>query len=119
MKTTHYSKLNNLLLIVSFNQSTGDHGQDIQPIVVEARGESVTTEGAVLNVKSEVKIGDVVSEPLTNEEIYKTVYGVSEVLAEALKGVLLDGVNEDVSSVDVSKVKPVKVSDIAVEAVIV
>lgn len=117
-KPTNYSELRNLLLVISFNQPTGEMGQQIQPVVIEARAEALTTENAVLNVKNEVKIGATVAEKLTNEELFKTVYGISEVLAKALEGVLLDGIAQDVSTVDVSKVKPVKVSDIAVEAII-
>ena len=116
-KNTTYSELRNTLLVISFNQPTGEHGQDIQPVVIEARTEAATVEGAIRNVTNTVKVGEVVTEKLTNEEIYKTVYGISPVLAKALEGVLLDAVAEDVSKVDVSKVKAVGIADIAVEAV--
>jgi hypothetical protein len=56
-KATNYSELRNLLLVVSFNQPTGEHGQDIQPVVIEARTEAVTVEGACLNVRNLVNIG--------------------------------------------------------------
>jgi hypothetical protein len=112
MKQTNYNELRNLLLVVSFNQPTGQNGQEIQPVVIEARCESITTEGAVLNVKNEVKIGDVVQTPLTHEELFKTVYGISPVLAKALEGVLFEGIAQDVSKVDVKDVKPVAVADI-------
>ena len=72
MKQTNYTELKNLLLVVSFNQPTGERGQEIQPVIIEARAESLTAEGAVLNVKNEVRIGEATIEKLTNEEIYKT-----------------------------------------------
>ena len=115
-KNTKYSELRNLLLVVSFNQPT-ENPVEIQPVVVEARCEAITDEGAVRNVINTVNIGEVVTEKLTNEELFKTVYGISPVLAKALEGVLLEGISEDVSTVDVSKVAPIKVTDIAVEAV--
>jgi hypothetical protein len=117
-KNTSYSELRNLLLVVSFNQPTGEMGQDIQPVVIEARAESLTLEGAVRNVVNKVNIGEPVTEKLTNEEIYKHVYGISPVLAKALEGVLLDGIEEDVSEVSTVGIKPVTVADIAVKPVI-
>ena len=112
MKSTNYSELRNLLLVVSFNQPTGEHGQKIQPVVIEARVEAITTEGAVRNVTSKVEIGEPVTEKLTNEEIYKTVYSISPVLAKALEGVLMDGVSEDMSTVDIKNVEVTTVADI-------
>lgn len=114
-KQTEYSELRNLLLVVSFNQPTGEHGQEIQPVVIEARAESLTLEGAVRNVVNKVDIGKPVAVKLTNEELYKTVYGISPVLAKALEGVLLDGIEEDVSEVITVGIKPVTVADIAVK----
>lgn len=112
-KQTQYSELRNTLLVISFNQPTGQNGQDIQPVVIEARTEAYTDEGACRNVRNIVNIGEVVQTKLTNEELYKTVYGISEVLAEALKGVLFEAVSEDMAAVDVKAVKPVTVADIA------
>lgn len=109
-KSTNYSELRNLLLVVSFNQIRNQGS--IQPVVINARAEALTTEGAVRNVNTELKIGYPVEIPLTNEEIYKQVYGISKVLAEALKGVLLEGINQDATAVDVKNVKPVVVADI-------
>ena len=117
MKTTNYLDIRNLLLVVSFNQPTGDHGELIQPVVIEARCEAITDEMAVRNVVNTVNIGAVVQTKLTNEEIFKTVFGISPVLAKALEGVLLDAVAENVSTVDVSKVAPIGVTDITVEVV--
>lgn len=116
-KVTNYSELRNTLLVISFNQPTGEMGQQIQPVVIEARTESITTEGAVRNVTNTLNIGTPVEVKLTNEEIFKTVYSLNPVLAKALEGVLLEAVAEDVSKVDTSKIVPVKVTDIAVEAV--
>ncbi len=113
-KQTNYSELRNTLLVISFNQPTGEHGQDIQPVVIEARTEAITPELAVRNVTNTVKIGEPVQTKLTNEELFKTVYGISPVLAEALKGVLFEAIEEDMTTVSVESVKPVTVADIVV-----
>ena len=112
MKQTNYSELRNLLLVVSFNQPAGEIGTKVQPIVIEAHGEAWTPENAVRNVINRVNIGKVIDTELTEEELYKAVYGLSPVLAEVLQGVLMEGVAKDVSTVDVSGVKPTGVSDI-------
>ena len=116
-KQTSYRELRNLLIVVSFNQPTGEMGREIQPVVIEARTEAVTDEGAVRNVINKVEIGEPVETKLTNEEIYKTVFGISEVLAKALEGVLMDGISQDVSTVDVSKIASIGLADIAVKEV--
>jgi hypothetical protein len=114
-KQTEYSELRNTLLVISFNQRTGANGQDIQPVVIEARTEAITPEGAVRNVKNQVNIGEIVQEPLNNEELYKLVFGLSPVLAKALEGVLLDSIEEDMSAVSVKDVQPIGIADIAVK----
>jgi hypothetical protein len=116
-KQTNYNELKNTLIVISFNQPTGEHGQDIQPIQIEARTEPLTDEGAVRNVRNIVNIGEPVQVKLTNEEIYKQVFGISEVLAKALEGVLLDAVDSDMTVVDTSAVKPVAIADIYVKPV--
>lgn len=112
MKSTQYSELRNTLLVISFNQPTGEMGREIQPVVIEARTEAITPEGAVRNVTNKVNIGETINTKLTNEELYKTVYGISEVLAEALKGVLLDAVEEDMSTVDTKTITAVGIANI-------
>ncbi len=106
MKNTNYSELKNLSLAIRFNQSK--HQDGFQPVEIEARADALTTEGAIRNVSSRFNIGDVVETPLTNEEIYKQVYGISKVLATALKEVLLEGIDQDVSAVDVTKISPIE-----------
>lgn len=114
MKSTTYSEMRNQLLVISFNQPTGEHGQEIQPIVIEARAESVTSEGAVLNVREQQPIGEPTDTKLTSEELYKTLYSVSPILAEMFNRLTVSAVDEDVkATADVSKVVPVKVADIA------
>jgi len=111
-KQTTYSELRNVLVVVSFNQPAGMMGDMYQPVVIEARGGAITTEGAVRNMVNRVKIGEISDSPIINEELYKATYALSPVLAEALKGVLLDGVNEDMSKVSIEGVKPTTVIDI-------
>ena len=110
-KNTQYTETRNLILVVSFNQPEGEMGRKYQPVVVECRAEAWTPEGAVRNVVNRMKIGEVTDTPLTNEEVYKAVYALSPVLAEVLKGTLLEGVSEDMSKVSVEGVKPTSITD--------
>jgi hypothetical protein len=96
-RTTNYSELRNLLLVVSFNQPTGEHGLDIQPVQVEARCEAVTTEGAVRNVSTKLNVGAVQDTKLTNKEIYTRVKAFNTPLANLLKDAILEALNEDIS----------------------
>ena len=108
MKATNYSKINNLLLVVSFNQPT-DNPLDTQPIKIEARVEAITDEGAVRNVSKTLNVGAVrnVSKTLnvgavqntklTNKEIYTKVKAFNAPLANLLKSAILEALNEDVS----------------------
>ncbi len=96
-KSTNYSELRNLLLVISFNQPTGEHGQEIQPVVIEARTEAVTDEGAVRNVSTKLNIGAVQSTKLTNQEIYTKVKAFNVPLANLLKDAILEALNENVS----------------------
>lgn len=124
MIATNYTKIKNLMLVINFNQPTQvtetvddveTTVQKFQPIVIQARADTLTDENAVRGIVKELNIGEPVAEELTNEELYKAVYGISEVLAKALEGVLMDGIAEDLSAVDTKGVKAVTVADIAVK----
>ena len=117
-KPTNYSELRNLRVLVNFNQPAGYDGHSFQPVVIEAMAEAWTPEGAVRNVSNTLNLGEVSQALLTSEEIYKQVYGISEVLAEALKGVLLEGIAQDVSTVDTKNIQTTTIADIATEAIV-
>lgn len=97
MKSTTYSELRNLLLVVSFNQSTGENGQDIQPIVIEAKCEAITPEGAIRNVSTKLNVGTVQATKLTNKEIHTKVKAFNVPLANLFKDIMLEALDEDVS----------------------
>lgn len=97
-RTTNYSNIRNLLLIVSFNQPA-ENGTKYQPAVIEARCEAITDEGAVRSVVNTVGVGAVTQTPLTLKQIYNQVNKttVGALLAGALKDCLLDAINTDPS----------------------
>jgi len=96
VKQTNYSKLKNLLLVVSFNQPSGENGQKVQPIVIEARCNALTDEGAVRNVSTKLNVGVEQTIKLTNKEIYTKVKAFNSQLGALLKDLVLDALDEDV-----------------------
>jgi hypothetical protein len=98
-KQTQYDDVKNILLVVRFNEPAGEAGQKYQPVIIEARCEALTTEGAVRNVVSKTLIGAVQDAPLTLRQIYINVNKttVGGLLANILKEAILDALNIDPS----------------------
>jgi len=97
-KATNYSDIRNLQLVVSFNQPVmGENGHEFYPMVVEARADAITTEGAVRNVTKKLEVGAAVDEKLTNKEIYTKVKAFNTPLANLLKSAVLEALDDDVS----------------------
>ena len=97
-KNTQYTETRNLILVISFNQPAGEMGTKYQPVVIEARCEAWTPEGAVRNVSKRLDVGTVVDTPLTNKQIYTKVSAVSPQLAGVLKDAIIEALNVDPSA---------------------
>lgn len=91
-RTTTYSDIKNLIIVVSFNRPAGEHGQQIRPVVV-------ADEGAVRNITSTSEIGALQDAPLTLKQIYTNINKstVGPILAEVLKTAVLEAISTDVT----------------------
>ena len=96
-KDTQYTEIRNLLLVVSFNQPLPEEVK-YQPVVIEARCEARTPEGAVRNVSKRLDVGTVVDTPLTDKQIYTRISAVSPQLAGVLKDAIIEALNVDPSA---------------------
>jgi len=98
-KSTQYNEVRNIILVVKFNEPSLDVGFKYQPVTIEAHCEALTTEKAVRNVINRVLIGTITDTPITLKQIYNNMNKttVGGILADVLKGALLDALDVDPS----------------------
>ena len=101
-KDTEYNKINNLMLVVSFNQRDLDSEDPskLQPVRIEARADVKTAEGASMRTTKILNIGTPVKKPLTNKQIYTKISGFNSQLGILVKDLVLKALNEDVSVIE-------------------
>lgn len=100
-KTTQYSEVRNVLIVIGFNEPVNiGETKKYQPVVINTRMDAITTEGAVRGVSGIVNIGEPVDVPLSGRQVYsalnKTQTG--SILANALKETYLEAIDEDVTA---------------------
>ena len=104
MKSTSYSEVKNLMIVITFNHPTTvlENGVTVnkyQPVVVEVRTDALTVEGACRGVIGRQNIGNPTINPLTLKQIYTQVNKttVGGILAGVLKTAVQEAIADDVS----------------------